>query len=155
METKDLQEFRQAIRSLEREFFLKLRQETENCGVTLSQRHIITEIGSRGETSIVELSSVLGLDPSTLSRNINNMVNLELVNRYVRPKDRRYVALSLTEKGQAICDTLNSIYNDHYKKLFELIPEEKQRQVIDSFEVFNDATQELKYRSNSFKEYTE
>jgi DNA-binding MarR family transcriptional regulator len=155
METKELHEFRQAIRSLEREFFLKLKQETESCGVTLSQRHIITEIGERGETSIVELSSVLGLDPSTLSRNINNMVNLELVSRYVRPKDRRYVALKLTEKGQAICDTLNTIYNDHYKKIFELIPEENQRQVIDSFELFNDATQELKYRSNSFKECTE
>ena len=155
METKELKEFRQAIRSLEREFFLKLKQETECCGVTLSQRHIITEIGERKEASMVELSSILGLDPSTLSRNINNMVNLELVNRYVRPNDRRYVTLTLTDKGQAIYDTLNSVYNDHYNKLFELIPEESQRQVIESFELFNDATQELKYKSNSFRECAE
>jgi len=155
METKELHEFKQAIRGLEREFFLKLKQETESCGVTLSQRHIITEIGERKETSIVELSSVLGLDPSTLSRNINNMVNLGLVNRYVKPKDRRYVTLTLTEKGQAIYETLNTIYNNHYKRIFELIPEENQRQIIESFELFYDATQELKYRSNSFKECTE
>lgn len=155
METKELHEFKLAIRGLEREFFLKLKQETESCGVTLSQRHIITEIGERKETSIVELSSVLGLDPSTLSRNINNMVNLGLVNRYVKPKDRRYVILELTEKGQAIYDTLNTIYNEHYKKIFELIPEENQRQVIESFELFYDATQEFKYRSNSFSECTE
>lgn len=155
METNELHEFKQAIRGIEREFFLKLRQETESCGVTLSQRHIITEIGERKETSIVELSSVLGLDPSTLSRNINNMVNLSLVSRYVRPNDRRYVTLTLTEKGQAIYDTLNAIYSDHYEKIFELIPQENQRQVIDSFEMFYDATQELKYRSNSFKECTE
>lgn len=155
METKELHEFKQAIRGLEREFFLKLKQETERCGVTLSQRHIITEIGERRETSIVELSSVLGLDPSTLSRNINNMVNLGLVNRYISPKDRRYVSLTLTEKGQAVYDTINTIYNDLYKKIFEFIPEEKQGQVIESFGLFYDATQELKYRSNSFKECTE
>lgn len=155
METKELHEFKQAIRGLEREFFLKLKQETESCGVTLSQRHIITEIGERKETSIVELSSILGLDPSTLSRNISNMVNLGLVNRYVTPKDRRYVTLTLTEKGQAIYDTINTIYNSYYNKIFELIPEENQMQVINSFELFYDATQELKYRSNSFKECTE
>jgi len=59
--------FLEKLRQLEREIGWQLESDTECCGVTLTQCHIILEIGKTGESSVVDLATVLGLDTSTLS----------------------------------------------------------------------------------------
>jgi DNA-binding MarR family transcriptional regulator len=136
MNTQDIKLFRNTLRKLEREMGWQLKSETECCGVTLSQCHIIAEVGSKGEASIVDLSSIMGLDTSTLSRNINGMVNLGLLNRTTNPENRRYVTISLTEQGKKVYDSIEETCNLFYLNVFNYILEEKRPQVLESFELF-------------------
>jgi DNA-binding MarR family transcriptional regulator len=139
MELNLIKSFRKELRRLQREVNRQLKGDTECCGVTVSQCHIILEIGSKGETSIVDLADLLNIDTSTLSRNISNMVNQELVNRIANPDNRRYVSIRLTEKGKEIYDSIEGMCNEYYRKVFSYIPKELHNQVIDSFELIASA----------------
>ncbi len=109
MDLEMIRDFRETLRQLERQVGWQLKDDTECCGVTLAQCHIIVEIGNAGETSVIDLATILGLDTSTLSRHINGMVNVGLVNRILNPKDRRYVSITLTEQGQKIYQSIEDI----------------------------------------------
>jgi DNA-binding MarR family transcriptional regulator len=102
MNIETIRNFREKLRQLEREIGWQLKSDTECCGITLAQCHIILEIGNNGETSVVDLANALGLDTSTLSRHINGMVNVGLVDRVLNPKDRRYVSITLTDQGRKV-----------------------------------------------------
>lgn len=136
-----IRQFRQVLRQLEREIGWQLKSETECCGVTVSQCHIILEIGNAGECALVDLAATLRLDPSTMSRNINSMVDAGLVNRITNPDDRRYVALTLTEQGRQVYESIENVCNANYLQIFNLIPEEKHAQVMESFALFTTALQ--------------
>jgi DNA-binding MarR family transcriptional regulator len=133
MDLEMIRKFREKLRRLEREIGWQLKGDTECCGVTVAQCHIIVEIGNTGETSVIDLATILGLDTSTLSRHINGMVNVGLVNRVLNPKDRRYVSITLTEQGQKVYQSIEDICNSQYTKVFEFIPQEKHRQVLECF----------------------
>jgi DNA-binding MarR family transcriptional regulator len=134
-----IRSFREKLRRLEREIGWQLKSDTECCGVTLAQCHIIVEIGNKGETSVVDLSSALGLDTSTLSRHINGMVNVGLADRILNPKDRRYVSITLTPQGRKVYESIEDICNAKYAKLFQLIPDEKHELVLEGFNLLVDA----------------
>jgi len=139
MDIETIRGFREKLRQLEREIGWQLKNDTECCGVTLVQCHIIVEIGNNMETSVVDLATTLGLDTSTLSRHINGMVNFGLVDRVLNPKDRRYVSITLTDQGRKVYRSIEDICNAKYTKLFELIPQEKHQQVLESFYLLVDA----------------
>jgi DNA-binding MarR family transcriptional regulator len=139
MELDLIRSFRGKLRRLEREIGWQLKSDTECCGVTLAQCHIIVEIGNRGEASVVDLSDALGLDTSTLSRHINGMVNVGLVDRVLNLKDRRYVTITLTAQGQKVYRSIEDICNAKYAKIFDLIPSEKHLQVLEGFNLLVDA----------------
>jgi DNA-binding MarR family transcriptional regulator len=139
MDVDLIRDFRDKLRRLEREIGWQLKSDTECCGVTLAQCHIMVEIGRTGEASVVDLSAALGLDTSTLSRHINGMVNVGLVDRVLNPKDRRYVSITLTPQGQRVYQSIEDICNTKYAKVFESIPVEKHEQVLEGFGLLVDA----------------
>ncbi|HBL24931.1 MAG TPA: MarR family transcriptional regulator [Deltaproteobacteria bacterium] len=144
MDLAMVRDFRETLRHLERQVGLQLKDDTECCGVTLAQCHIIVEIGNAGETSVIDLATILGLDTSTLSRHINGMVKVGLVNRILNPKDRRYVSITLTEQGQKIYQSIEDICNSKYARVFEFIPREKHKQVLECFNLLVHAITEAK-----------
>lgn len=155
MEANEIQDFRKQIRVLERELILSLRKETEKYSITVSQAHIISELGKHDEVSLLEVSSVLGLDTTTVLDAVNIMVEKGLAESSTRYKDRRYVYFKLSEKGTVIYNAIEEIYNNHYMSIFNLIPPDKHNEVIEGITLFSDALQEFKYRSNTFIECCE
>lgn len=149
MHNEVVREFRRVLRRLEREIGWQLKSETDCCGVTVSQCHIILELGSQSETSLVDLSSTLRLDPSTLSRTINTLVDTGVVNRLVNPDDRRYITLSLTDKGLSIYQSIEAVCNQNYKEIFQMIPEDKHKQIIESFVLFTTALIDYRESGNT------
>jgi len=144
MDLEMIRNFRDKLRKLEREIGWQLKTDTVCCGVTLVQCHIIVEIGNAGETSVIDLATILGLDTSTLSRHINGMVNAGLANRVLNPKDRRYVSITLTEQGQKAYQSIEDICNSKYTKVFDFIPQEKHQQVLECFSLLVHAVTEAK-----------
>jgi len=144
MDIERIKLFRKKLRFLEMEMDEHVKQNCLCFGISLSQCHTLLEIGDKKEMSIVELASILGVDTSTLSRTIDGMVNIGLVNRRPNPEDRRYVSISLTKKGETLYKSIEEFYNDYFSRVFELIPEEKHQQVMESFILFSDAIKKVK-----------
>ena len=106
METADsststvLTSFRRQLRVLEREVIRELEAQTDCCGVTLAQCHVLLELAD-SILSLSGLSELLSLDRSTLSRTVDGLVKAGLVERSDDPSDRRTLRLVLTPAGTA------------------------------------------------------
>lgn len=147
MKEEKIISLREKVRIIEREAGGVFEGDKACCGVTTAQCHTLLEIGSKGPISLVDLAAKLGLDTSTLSRTIQGLVLLEMVDRQTNEKDRRYVALSLTEQGRRAVDKINSLYNDHFARILELLPEERRETIIKAVGEFADAVRRYKNES--------
>ena len=136
--------FRQKLRIIEREIEDQLKNGTVCCGVSLSQCHTLMELGIFESTTISNLASMLKLDKSTLSRTIEGMVQIGLVNREIDPSDRRYMRIGLTDQGRKTFKSINGFCNDFYTRIFEYIPKNKQDQVIESVTLLTEAFHHVK-----------
>lgn len=139
MDIQRIQVLREKLRLLEREVDDRFRFDSRCCGLTLAQCHTLLEIGNKGEISLVELASRLSLDASTLSRTINGLVFLGLVNRLASEKDRRYIVISLTDEGRKVFDEIEKTFNKYFSGVLELIPVEKREAVVESISLFSEA----------------
>ncbi len=144
--SKEIINFRKKIRMIEREIMNQIKDDTTCCGITLSQCHVLLELNEINETSIKDMSRILGLDNSTLSRTIDSMVKEDLVNRNIKPEDRRYMTISLTVKGKDKADSINDLCDNYYSELFNCIPEDKRNSVIDCISILAEAINELRKR---------
>jgi DNA-binding MarR family transcriptional regulator len=109
------------------------------CGATLPQCDAIMEIGLAHRINIRELSEILQLDKSTMSRTIQGLVEDGLVERTVDEHDRRYVVLTLKPKGMAIFRQINSFWDGFCGDLLKNITAKKHKQVFESLAIIVDA----------------
>lgn len=144
MSLRKVKLLREKIEQLEFDMSWRMKEEVSCCGITLAQAQILTELGNTKEVCNVNLAEVLGIDSSTLSRTANRMVESGLIDRITNCSDRRYVSLTLTDKGRKLYEHIENKGNDYYAKVLELIPEDKREQVIESFTLFTDALKACK-----------
>lgn len=114
MNQKYIQQFRECFRILEREIFF---QNTASCckGVSLSQCHALLEIENNDKISVTELAQNMQLDKSTVSRTVDGLVKMDMVDRVIPDENRRKAILNLTKKGEEVSRTI-SYSNDSYVK---------------------------------------
>ena len=127
MDSKKIEVLQKTFLALDRAMGLHARNEATCCGVTLPQCHVIMEIGLAGRASVRDLSGVLGLDKSTLSRTIDSLVETGLVDRTLDSEDRRYVAVSLTKKGIKSFERINSTWLLFCGEMMKKIPLKKHQ----------------------------
>jgi DNA-binding MarR family transcriptional regulator len=129
--------FRHALRKFEREQeFLQ----SSNCckGLTLAQCHALLEIGNIKQPSLMQLAKSLRLDKSTVSRTVDGLTNLDLVDRYVPHEDRRTLLLSLSIKGKETYDDINLENNTYFNEVLSAIPVKERETFINTFELLAD-----------------
>jgi len=131
--------FRRDLRVLEREIARSLSSETGCCGVTLAQCHLLMEVAEKGRTGVTELSAVLELDKSTLSRAVDGLVQSGLLNREPDPENRRCQVVSLTPKGRKKADSINGLCDESYRLMFSFIPEGKRASVAEAVSLLGTA----------------
>jgi DNA-binding MarR family transcriptional regulator len=124
-----LREFRQALRALEREVELCLLAQTDCCGVSVAQCHLLLELEIRGEGSIGDFAGLLDLDASTLSRTVDGLVRGGLLLRADDPVNRRRQIVSLSEAGKAKLDSINALCDDYYRSLLSPFSEDQREKV--------------------------
>lgn len=103
-------------------------------GLTIAQCHPMLEIAEMARTNLRDLASKMNLDKSTLSRTVEGLVRRGLVKRESDRQDRRYVFLSLTTKGQKICDDINAQNDRFYDLILQRLPKQHQGNGIQFFE---------------------
>ena len=122
--TNNIESFRTVLRLFERAIE-RLNQSNCCLGVNVPQCHTIMEIGLAKSLSIKELAQKMNLDKSTVSRQVEKLVQEGIVERTAAAEDRRRVNISLTPKGKDIYTTMNQSMNDAFKTVFQSIPEEE------------------------------
>jgi DNA-binding MarR family transcriptional regulator len=138
-ELDKVKQLRESIRQIERRLGLLEEGEFSCCGITLAQCHALVEIGRAKSISLIDLSELLNLDSSTMSRTVNNLVSNGLAERELDPKDRRYVNIKLSESGVKIFKGIEESLNLYYRKIFESIPVDKREQVLESLQILLNA----------------
>jgi len=134
-----VKQLRESIRLMERKLGI-LEECNVSCGgVSLTQCHAIVEIGRAKSISLIDLSELLNLDNSTMSRTVNNLVNKGLVERELDKKDRRYVTIKLSDEGIKVFENIELSMNSFYSKVFQSISGEKQEQVLESMQILLEA----------------
>jgi len=139
MEIERVRFLRKKLRQLERRNWNSFVSEKGCCGLTLPQCHALLEIGDRGEVSLADLADALGLDTSTLSRTIQGLVAIGLVDRTADERDRRFVAILLTGQGRKVYNAIEKLYNGYFGKVLDYIPSKKRSAVLESIAILADA----------------
>ena len=130
---------RELLRVLVRNLSILEKSDASCCGVTITQCHAILEIGRSGKISLVELADLLGVDKSTMSRTVNNLVESDFAIRESDAENRRYVIIQLTENGKSVFQNIEESMENYYKGIFGSIPEDKRSQVLESLQLLADA----------------
>jgi len=130
---------RELLRVLVRNLSILEKSDASCCGVTVTQCHAILEIGRSGKISLVELADLLGVDKSTMSRTVNNLVESDFAIRESDAENRRYVIIQLTENGKGVFQNIEESMGNYYKGIFGSIPEGKRSQVLESLQLLTDA----------------
>jgi DNA-binding MarR family transcriptional regulator len=130
---------REVFQQFVRRFGLLQKDGAQCCGVSVVQSHIIYELSKKPNISLNDLSQLLSVDTSTLSRQVQYLVELDMISRVPAPNDRRFVLLSLTSKGQQQHFQIAKLMEDYVEGIFSKIPKEKQYQVLESLQFLNDA----------------
>lgn len=130
---------REQVRLLERKLGILSENDMTCCGVTMAQCHALVEIGRAGSLSLSKLAELLGLDNSTTSRTLNNLVTRGLANRNMGSDDRRYVSISLTSAGAEIFRNIEDRMEIRFSAIYEQLPEKKRDQVLEAVELLLNA----------------
>jgi len=110
---------------------------------TLSQINLISSIPING-IEMTSISRYLGIDNSTLTRNVNVLIKQNILKRDVNPKDRRSKLLVLTSHGVNVKLELENIIEKIGNKLF------KNKVIVDSNH-FIDMLDALHWEINKLK----
>jgi len=114
MNKEFINKFRELLRIFDRELYL---QNNASCcnGISLAQCHTLLEIEKSNEITVSELANNLTLDKSTVSRTVDGLVNISMVDRVIPAENRRKTLINLTDSGKQVCKTINYT-NDEYVK---------------------------------------
>ncbi|MEZ2388330.1 MarR family winged helix-turn-helix transcriptional regulator [bacterium RCC_150] len=104
--------------------------------VTSPQLRVLVMIAAHGPQKAGAVAAELGVHPSNATRTCDRLVNAGLIVRHDAPGDRRYVALSLTPKGQSLVDTVLEHRRAAVAEVMGRMPEELRSAVALGMDAF-------------------
>ena len=110
-----------------------VRQAASSLGLTKSQAFHLISIPHDG-ISMSRLSHRLGLDASTLTRNIQKLEKMGLVGRSSGSYDKRIQNIFLSHQGKEIVEKIEDILLHKNQKILEQISLEGQEHISDVLE---------------------
>jgi DNA-binding MarR family transcriptional regulator len=96
----EVAELRGSFTALLRRFSISERADVQCCGMTVAQAAALEALGREGPLRLGRLGKLLGITPSTLTRNVTRLEEAGLVRRASDESDGRGSRVELTEKGR-------------------------------------------------------
>ena len=128
------------LREVARLYTRQQRQAVAMCdGTSLTQCSIVTELGRSGELTLGELAGAVGFDKSWTSRAVDALVAEGLVGKKVDEHDARKVRLSLTKRGEARFQSVNTALDTHARRVLQHIDAGQRAAVQNALAVLHDA----------------
>ena len=123
---------RSAIRGLVRRFGVSERADVSCCGVTVAQAAALEALFGHGPMRLSDLGRRLGIAPSTLTRNLERLVEGGLVARQADGRDARAARVRLTAAGRRAALGVAEREADFARQVLERIPEGRRAAVVES-----------------------
>jgi DNA-binding MarR family transcriptional regulator len=120
--TAEADQLMEAIRLLVRRFSLAERADVACCGMTVAQAATLEALSDDG-LRLGELGQRLGIAPSTLSRNIDRLVDRGLVQRGPDPNDRRAQRAELTAEGRKAATAVRRHESEFARDILDRLPD--------------------------------
>jgi DNA-binding MarR family transcriptional regulator len=129
-----LRRFAKAVSSISRRVY-KLQTTDICCGnLTREQFETLRTIDASRGPSMSTLSSLLGVDLSTMSRNISVLERKKYVSRVRSAADSRFVTVMLTSKGKHALETLRCDEQDVMAEVFRRLPPAGRAAIVEALE---------------------
>jgi len=103
--------------------------------VTPQQAEALAVIAERGAMSTTSLAIMLGIDPSTASRNLAGLERAGYVVRKRGTEDGRQTDVRLTPRGKRTAEAVISEWTYAYSTLLERLPRPERQRVADALEL--------------------
>lgn len=98
--------------------------------------HALVELDSQGEMNIAKLSSILGLDHSTTSRLVDQMVREEMCLMQIGKSDRRNKLISLTKKGAKLVASIHEAAQAQVLEALNLMDQSEKNKVVEGLSIY-------------------
>jgi DNA-binding MarR family transcriptional regulator len=99
-------------------------------GITPAQFGVLRRLEPGEEVSLSELAERLGCTNANVTRLVENMVRLELLERSSNPQDRRVVLVRLSSKGLAVREEASEAYARAVERVVSVLPEEERSVLV-------------------------
>ncbi len=148
MTTPEIQPLRRASRQVVRE--LGVISERLFFGVTAMQCHILVELDTRGSLTSGQLTSILTVDKSTVSRAVKQLADRGLIR--VRPDstDRRKKSIDLTARGRERTKKIHGLADSQVSEALSLLAPKERIAVVRGMQLYARAL-ELRRRSRDLE----
>ncbi|HDR8435056.1 TPA: MarR family transcriptional regulator [Bacillus cereus] len=114
----------QSFVTINKEILKFTHQNASSLGLTVQQMGILNTIYALPNVTLKEISERLSVPKSTVSVNVDELVNLQLIERKQSDEDRREIKLKVTNQGQEA--SKKSIENSTSYKAMELALQQLQ-----------------------------
>ena len=107
---------------------------------TLRQLYYIELINKHEGISVSEISKTLDLKKSTISIAVNQLINLEIIDKIQSSNDKRVYFLKLTPKGKNIMKLHKQVHQNTIKKILKILNTEEVENfinIVDKINVLN------------------
>ena len=111
------------------------RVASEN-NLSLSQYFALTNISTSG-ISMSDLSTMLGVDNSTLTRNINILIKRDLVVKEKSKEDKRGYTITLSQSGSALINSLENQIEMILEEFIDSVDPGVKQNLINILETIN------------------
>ena len=101
-------------------------------GLTRAQWRVLTQLRRREGINQTALAEIIEIEPISLGRHIDRLVEKNFVERRADPRDRRAWRLYLTPDAQPVMDRLRALSNVNRKEVLQGIPSEESEALIET-----------------------
>jgi len=127
----DVARLRSSFTALLRRFSISERVDMQCCGMTVAQAATLEALGREGTMRLGRLGKLLGIAPSTLTRNLTRLEEAGLVRRTSDEEDGRAAQVELTEKGRRTRLRLEVMEDEFAERVLDRLSPGAREQALD------------------------
>jgi DNA-binding MarR family transcriptional regulator len=131
----DQDRFARAVQAVARGLGRISRERARAADVTPQQAETLQLIAERGAVSTSSLALLLGIDPSTASRNLSGLERAGFITRKKGADDGRQTDVRLTPRGKRAADACSAESLQAFGSLLDKLPRSDRPRVMDTLEL--------------------
>ncbi len=130
----DNERFARALQTVFRGLHRQSRERARNGEITPQQAEALQAIAERGAVSTTALAVLLGIDPSTTSRNLAGLERDGFIARKKASGDGRQTDVRLTARGKRVAETVGTTASQAHVALYDRLARTDRARVVEALE---------------------